>query len=193
MFERFTENAKSVVVEAQYLALELESRHIGALYLLYGCAEVREETAGRPLHDLGITGASIRRLLPREEEQAAGSVDPDALRAIGIDYEAVRAAVEQNFGPGALAASPDRRVPPGPRNRVPPGPRKLPFTPEAKRSIELTRQVATELHAERIVPGHLLLGLLRLDNEGVVEAIEQSGTTVTALSAAVLTRLSAAA
>jgi hypothetical protein len=38
-----------------------------------------------------------------------------------------------------------------------------------------------------------LLGLLRLDNEDVVAAIEQSGTTVAALSAAVLTRLSAAA
>jgi len=185
MFERFTENARTVLVEAQDVAVELSSRYIGAGHLLYGCAEVREETAGRPLHDLGITGASMRRLLPREEERAADSVDPDALRAIGIDYEAVRASVEQNFGPGALDVAPDRRVPGGGR--------KPPFTPDAKRSLELALRVAIELHAERIVPGHLLLGLLRLDNELVVAAIEQSGTSVAALSAAVLTRLSAAA
>jgi ATP-dependent Clp protease ATP-binding subunit ClpA len=122
---------------------------------------------------------------PGEEEQATGSIDPDALHAIGIDYEAVRARVEQNFGPGALDAAPDRRVPPGPR--------KPPFTLEAKRSLELALRVAVELHSEQIVPGHLLLGLLRLDSELVVPAIEQSGTTVATLSATVLTRLSAAA
>jgi ATP-dependent Clp protease ATP-binding subunit ClpA len=185
MFERFTESARAVLVEAQDVAVELGSRHIDACHLLYGCAEVRDETAGRPLRDLGVTGVSIRRRLPRAEEQAAGSVDPEALRAIGVDYEAVRAAVEQNFGPGSLEAAPDRRVSAGSR--------RPPFTPEAKRSLELALRVAIELRAKRIAPGHLLLGLLRLDDEDVVAAIERSGTTVAALSAAVLTRLSAAA
>lgn len=112
-------------------------------------------------------------------------VDLDTLRAIGIDYEAVRTMVEQNFGIGALEAAPDRRVPAGPR--------KPPFTPEAKRSLALTLRVAIELHADRIAPGHLLLGLLRLDDEHVVAAIQQSGTTVATLSATILMRLSAAA
>jgi hypothetical protein len=44
-----------------------------------------------------------------------------------------------------------------------------------------------------MTPGHLLLGLLRLDNEFVSSTIEQSGTTAAALSAAVLSRLAAAA
>jgi len=185
MFERFSEEAKAVLVEAQDLAMELGSGYIDACHLLYGCAEVREETAGRPMRDLGVMGASIRRLLPRASERAEGSVDPEALRAVGIDYEAVRAAVEQNFGPGALEAAPDRRGPARPR--------KPRFTPQAKRSLQLALRVAVELRARRIVPGHLLLGLLRLDDENVVQAVEQSGTTVAALSAAVLTRLSAAA
>jgi ATP-dependent Clp protease ATP-binding subunit ClpA len=185
MFERYSNEAKRVLVKAQDLAVELGSRYIGARHLLYGCAEVEEDTAGQPLRDLGITGATIRQLLPREEETAVGSVDSDALRAIGIDYDAVRATVEQNFGPGALEAAPDRRAAAGPR--------KPPFTPEAKRSLELALRVAIELHAERIVPGHLVLGLLRLDNERIVAAVEQSGTTIPAVSAAVLTRLAAAA
>ena len=186
MFERFTSEAKHVLVEAQDLSMELGSRYIGADHLLYGCAKAQEDTAGQPLRQLGITGASIRRLLPREErEHPASAVDPGALQAIGIDYEAVRSTVEQNFGPGALDAAPDRRVASGPG--------RPPYSPEAKRSLELALRVAIELHAKQIAPGHLLLGLLRLDDEQVVGAVEQSGSTVVALSAAVLTRLSAAA
>jgi ATP-dependent Clp protease ATP-binding subunit ClpA len=186
MFERFTEPSKAVLVEAQDLAVEMGSRYIGVGHLLYGCAEGREETAGQPLGDCGITAATIRRLLPHTTEQPAGQADPEALRAIGIDYEGVRAAVEATFGEGALENAPDRRVP-ATRTRRPP------FTPNAKRSLELALRAAQELHQHHIVPGHLLLGLLRLDNEFVSNIVEQSGTSVATLSAAVLTRLAAAA
>jgi ATP-dependent Clp protease ATP-binding subunit ClpA len=186
MFERFTESSKAVLVEAQDLAVELGSGYISVGHLLYGCAEGREETAGQPLRDCGITTASIRQLLPHTPEQPAAPADPEALSAIGIDYEGVRAAVEASFGPGALDNAPDRRVPPS-RTRRPP------FTPNAKRSLELALRAAQELHQHHIVPGHLLLGLLRLDNDFVSQIVEESGTTVAALSGAVLTRLAAAA
>jgi ATP-dependent Clp protease ATP-binding subunit ClpA len=186
MFERFSEPSKAVLVEAQDLAVELGSPYISVGHLLYGCAEGREETAGQPLHECGITTASIRRLLPHTAEHAAGHADPEALRAIGIDYEGVRAAVEETFGPGALENAPDRRV----STR---GNRRPLFTPNAKRSLELGLRAAQELHHHHLVPGHLLLGLLRLDNEFVSSIVEQSGTTVATLSAAVLTRLPAAA
>ena len=186
MFERFTDPSKAVLVEAQDLARELGSPYLDAGHLLYGCAEGREHTAGRPLHDAGITGLLIRRGLPRTVEPTPGQVDPDALRAIGIDYEGIQSAVEQTFGPGALQSAPDRRVLAG-------RPRKPGFTPDAKRSLELALRVAIELHHKHIEPGHLLLGLLRLDNEFVSSTIEQSQTNVAALSAAVLTRLTAAA
>lgn len=186
MFERFTEGSRAVLVEAQGLALELGSPYLGAGHLLYGCAEGREETAGRPLNDCGITGASIRRSLPRAKERPAGEIDLDALSAIGIDYEGIRAAVDETFGAGALEAAPDRRI------RTDRG-RKPPFTREAKQALELTLRVTQELHHHRITPGHLLLGLLRLDNEFVSHTVEGAGTTVASLSAAVLTRVAAAA
>jgi ATP-dependent Clp protease ATP-binding subunit ClpA len=186
MFERFTEPSKAVLVEAQDLAVELGSRYISVGHLLHGCAEGREETAGQPLHECGITAASIRRLLPHTTEQRAGQADTEALSAIGIDYEGVRAAVEATFGAGALENAPDRRVPVA-RTRRPS------FTPNAKRSLELALRAAQELHHHHIVPGHLLLGLLRLDNEFVSNIVDQSGTTVATLSAAVLTRLAAVA
>ncbi len=186
MFEHFTEGARAVLVEAQDVAVELGATHLGVGHLLYGCAEAREETAGRPLRDSGITATSIRKLLPRAEEQPAARVDPQALHAIGIDYDGVRAAVEETFGPGSLEAAPDRRVAPG-RNRKPP------FTPEAKQALELTLRVARELHHKRITPGHLLLGLLRLDDDFVVKVVEQSGSTTAGLSSAILASVSTVA
>jgi ATP-dependent Clp protease ATP-binding subunit ClpA len=184
MFERFTEGSRAVLVEARDLALELETGYIGVGHVLYGCAEGRDETAGRPLRDCGITGTSIRSRIPHASRQPpAAPIDPEALRAIGIDYEGVRAAVEQSFGPGALEAAPDRRV-------TTDKPRRPPFTPEAKRSLELALRVAVELHHDRMLPGHLLLGLLRLDDEFVSSSVEDSGATVAALSAAVLAQIS---
>jgi len=49
--------------------------------------------------------------------------------------------------------------------------------------------VALELHHKSIMPGHILLALLRLDSEFVSNVIESADTTVAALSASVLTRL----
>jgi hypothetical protein len=89
------------------------------------------------------------------------------------------------FGAGALESAPDRRFPAGcgrPR-----------FTPEAKRALEQSLRVAVELHHRRIRPGHLLLGLLRLDDPVVSAVLDRAGTDVATLSADVLARLAAAA
>ena len=191
MFERFTDPSRAVLVEARNIAVELDSWCIDVGHILYGCAKGREETAGQPLHDCGVSASFIRSRLPRsgaQEErttQPAEHVDPEALRAIGIDYDGVQAAVEATFGRGALEHAPDRRV--SVRGRKPH------FTTDAKRSLQQALRVAIELHHDRMTPGHLLLGLLRLDNEFVSSTIEQSGTTAAALSAAVLSHLAAAA
>ena len=65
------------------------------------------------------------------------------------------------------------------------------FTPNAKHALELALRAAQELHHQQVLPGHLLVGLLRLDNDFVSSLIEESGTTIAALSAAVLTTLAA--
>ncbi|HEY6748525.1 MAG TPA: Clp protease N-terminal domain-containing protein [Mycobacteriales bacterium] len=185
MFERFTEAARGVVVEAESLATELGSGAITPVHLLYGCAEVRDETSARPLRDAGLTGTVIRAALPRAPRPAE-QIDPDALRAIGVDYDGIRAATEQTFGPGSLDGAPDRRSPAG-------RPRRPRFTPEAKRSLEQALRVAVELHHRRIQAGHLLLGVLRVDDEDVTRLLRDTGSDVAALSALVMTSLSEAA
>lgn len=185
MFERMTQGAKAALVEAQDLAVELDSRTIEVGHLLYGLAEGREETAGKPLRDSGITGVAVRALLPRGEHERPGTIDPESLESIGIDYEGVRSAVEATFGPGALDAAPDRRVSPSASGR----PR---FSPDAKRTIEQSLRVALELHQKTIKPGHVLLGLLRLNDEFVTSVLAKSQANVAALSASVLNELSLA-
>lgn len=182
MFERFTPEAKAVLVEAQDAAIDFGSTYITPAHLLYGCAQCRESTAGEPLRDFGITGESILKVVPRSEESREPEVDPEALRAIGIDYDRVKSAVDKTFGEGALEASPDRRVRTG-------SGRRPPFTAEAKRSLEMSLRVALELHDRRIRPGHLLLALLRLDDQSISRVVEQQGASVAGLSATVLQRL----
>jgi len=184
MFERFTTDAREVVVAAHDLARELGSPQIGTGHLLYGCAEQGDLATARPLRDYGVTPALIRRLLPGTGEGAPGEIDADSLRAIGIDYDVVQAAVAETFGPGALESAPDRRRPAGRRPR-------LRFSPAARESLRLAHGIAArELHHSALMPGHLLLGLLRLDDEFVLGVLDQAGTTVGELSAAVLTELS---
>jgi ATP-dependent Clp protease ATP-binding subunit ClpA len=184
MFERFTTEAKAVLVEAQDAAIDYGSTYITPAHLLYGCAKGRESTAGEPLHDCGITGESVISVLPRDVKFSEPDIDPDALRAIGIDYERVRHAVDETFGEGALASSPDRRA------RATAG-RRPPFTVDAKRSLEQSLRVAVELHDRNIRPGHLLLGLLRMNDETISRVVEEQGVSVASLSATVLQRLDA--
>ncbi|WP_327139030.1 Clp protease N-terminal domain-containing protein [Nocardia sp. NBC_01327] len=185
MFELFTEPSRAILVEAQDLAQELGSSEIGVGHLLYGCAEVRTETAA-VLRDAGVTSAIIRTLLPRPSPQTAGGIDPEALRAVGIDYEQVRAAAEETFGVGALDSAPDRRASSAPGRRPP-------FTDAAKLALELSLRVSIELHHRRVDPTHLVLALLRLDDELVSQVLDKAGATPAALSSAILILLTDAA
>jgi ATP-dependent Clp protease ATP-binding subunit ClpC len=71
-----------------------------------------------------------------------------ALTGLGIDYDAVRARVEQTMGRGTE-----------------PTPGHIPFTPTSKRALELSLDESVRLGHGHIGPEHLLLGLVRDQNE----------------------------
>lgn len=179
MFERLNESARSAIVEAEQIALELRSSTIDVGHLFYGLAHTREDTAGKPLHDSGITPSVVRHLLPHREAPDSETIDADSLRALGIDFDGVRSAVEKTFGSGALDSAADRRGGAAPSRRPH-------FTVEAKKALEQSLRVALELHEKTIVPGHLLLALLRLDDDFVSEVVARSTTNVAGLSSMVL-------
>src|SRR4051812_42756354 len=100
MFERFTDRARTVVRLAKSEADALGHPMIGTEHLVLALLQEDGGIARTVLGHAGVEHSEVR------EAVAAGD-DAAALRSIGIDLDAVRASVEQSFGPGA----PDRAEP----------------------------------------------------------------------------------
>ena len=151
MFERFTAEARSVVVSAQRDARELDQPSIGTAVLLLGVAEERATAGGRVLLELGIGENDIRDDIRRAaaRERAFSDEDEDALRSVGIDLDEVRRSVEEAFGAGALDRGGAARA------------GHIPFTRGAKKALELSLREALALGHKHIGTEHLLLGLVR--------------------------------
>src|SRR3712207_4858754 len=99
MFERFTSEAREVVVGAQREARTLRSRRVGTEHLLLGLLAQPGTTSARVLSRHGIT----RQVVVETVQGLVGDdLDADALTTLGIDLGAVRERVEEAFGPGAL-------------------------------------------------------------------------------------------
>ena len=168
MFERFTKQAQLVVVEAQGVARELNHTQIDTNHLLLAIMGDPEQPAARALLEAGIDRDRLRA----EVAKAHGNLGPDdaeALAALGIDLDAVREKVEEAFGPGALDKG-------GPRRRG----GHIPFSKEAKKTLELSLREAIRLKDRSIGTEHILLGILRAEGEGHA-ALRALGVDVAAL------------
>jgi hypothetical protein len=101
-----------------------------------------------------------------------------ALKAIGIDLNAVRRAIEENFGPGALqlplTTPPKRRGLlrrfGGSGQQTRPIRGHIPFSPRSKKVLELSLREALRLKHNFIAPEHIVLGILR-DGQGLAARI----------------------
>ncbi len=123
MFERFSDQARRVVVQAQEEARLLSHNYIGTEHLLLGLLREPDSTAAR------------------------------ALDSLGVSLDEARAQTEEIIGRG-------RRQPSG----------HIPFTPRAKKVLELSLPEARRLGQPTIDTEHLLLGLLR-EGEGVAAQV----------------------
>jgi ATP-dependent Clp protease ATP-binding subunit ClpA len=162
MFERFTDRARGATVAAQVAARRLGHGHIGTEHLLLGLLE-GDGIAAQVLGGLGVTPAAVEREIQAEVGRGPlGPGDAEALGAIGIDLEEVRRRMEASFGPGALHWHPDPHCRAG---RPRPG-GHIPFTPRAKKVLELSLREALALKHKYIGTEHILLGLVR-EGEGL--------------------------
>lgn len=131
MFERFAPEARTAVVHAQEHARRLGHTYIGCEHLLLAVVST-DQPASAVLREHGVTPEHVEREIVRQVGLGAGSrlfgtLNRDALASIGIDLDAVRARIEESFGPEALTRA-DRAVHLGagpsrlhPRRMVPPG------------------------------------------------------------------------
>jgi ATP-dependent Clp protease ATP-binding subunit ClpA len=156
MFERFTQEARDVTIGASVQAHELKDPEINTGHLLLSLL-AQEDTVARKV--LATLGKDVDQLREEADRARAGTrldePDADALAAIGIDLGAIREQAEAAFGPGALDRA-DKQ-----KRRRGPFANHLPFTPEAKKVLELALREALNLGDRHIGSEHVLLGLVR--------------------------------
>jgi ATP-dependent Clp protease ATP-binding subunit ClpA len=216
MFERFTGGARAVVVQAQDHARRLGHGYIGCEHLLLAAAS-SSEPAGAALREHGVTPEGVEAEIVRLVGlgQAAGlfsALDRDALASIGIDIDAVEAQIEAAFGPDALTRArpgacrgsrPARKRPlarlrrsrgPGHGRGTTAGERPagpgghIPFTPRAKKSLELSLREARARQDGYIGVEHLTLALVGMNAGAVPPILSALGTTQATLRSAILDR-----
>ena len=178
MFERFTAAARGVVVGAQQEARELGHPQIGTEHVLIALVADADAPVARLLAaddlDAAAARAAVQRHVASPEPDLsfteADAEDAAALLAIGIDLNAVRAAIEESFGAGSLRLpkkAPKRK---GLFGRFYATGGHLAFSPRAKKLLELSLREALRLGHNYIAPEHIMLGLLR-EGQGLAAQI----------------------
>jgi ATP-dependent Clp protease ATP-binding subunit ClpA len=156
MFERFTKDAKAIVLAAiRMAAAEGGSGKVGPDELLLAVLATGGSGA-RVLAGFGVT-EEVLRAGTTPASRTAGLTDEDiaALKAVGIDTDEVFRRIEQTFGAQALddqgsAGRPRRR---GRLGGV--------MNAEGRKVIELSLREAVALRHRAITSAHILLALLR--------------------------------
>jgi ATP-dependent Clp protease ATP-binding subunit ClpC len=124
MFERFTDRARRVIVDAQNEARSLGHNYIGPEHILLGLVNEGD------------------------------GVGAKALEAMQISTDAIRGRIEEITG----------------RGQAPPGTGHIPFTPRAKKVLELSLREALQLSHNYIGTEHILLGLIH-EGDGVAAQV----------------------
>lgn len=198
MFERFTADARTVVVTAQGEARHLGHNFIGTEHTLLGLLAIEDGAVARALAADGVDvefvrGDIVRRVGPHPPDVSFAEIeqeDAEALKAIGIDLAEVRKAIEATFGEGALRIprenAPKKR---GLFGRSYAGGGHIPFTNRNKKVLELSLREALRLNQKFIAPEHIMLGLLREGQGLAVRILAEKGVDLGRLRTEMTTAL----
>lgn len=167
MFERFTRDARSVVMAALGEAERRGDRHVGTEHLLLGLIASPDAVASTVVTDHDLDLHRARRTLSEADEAA--------LAAVGVDVDGL--------------PRPDRPIPRRGR-RMP----RSPFTDGAKQTLEAALREALGHSHRHIGPEHVLLALCaRTSPDPGVALLTALGASPTAVRASVEQHLDAAA
>lgn len=231
MFERFSADARTVVIHAQQHARRLGHRYIGCDHLLLALVAT-DTPAGGVLREHGITPERVEEQVVRSSGLGAAAalfadLDRDALAGIGIDLDAVRARIEASMpleslaragqavqcGPhraggrlrllrrrrrrrraerGRAEPTEARTTPPPATGRYrapgPPPDGHLPFTPGAKRVLEMSVREAAVRRDRHLGVEHIALSLLATAGGPVPPILNALATSPAQLRAAIVDR-----
>ncbi len=180
MFERFTHEARQIVIGAQQHAAEFKHPFIGTEHLLLAMTE-GPGVAAAILRDNGFDAGRVAAAIAGMAGRGApllDAKDAEALRSVGIDLDAVMARIEETFGAEALQAQP-----PAGRGWLHRGHRHGRLSPQAKKVLEFSLRETVRLKQEEIGSGQLLLGLLREGSGLAAKILRDGGADAVALRA----------
>ncbi|WP_149829333.1 Clp protease N-terminal domain-containing protein [Streptomyces tailanensis] len=153
MFERFTKDARAVVLGAVEHAEGAGSRTVDAEHLLLALLDRRGSRGSFALSALGLTdhSESVRRALDDVRRRAGLSrAEAEALAGLGIDVSEIVSRVEEAHGVGAMSGDwKDKRWWTGHRS----------FSRPAKDILEKSLRIAVARRDRHIGDEHLLLAL----------------------------------
>lgn len=182
MFERFTEDARSVVTGAVEQARVWGHDSVGTQHLLLGLLSPGAGAAYRVLHDAGLEPDRVLEVVRRRIPSEGSMTDEDAesLRSVGIDLDVVLERLAESFGADAVPQSQRRR-------------RRPRFSPPAKKTLQLALREAIWLKSRAIGSEHILLGLLRCEDSEINAVLAEVAITSDDLRKATLLTISRAA
>ncbi|PWW64104.1 Clp protease N-terminal domain-containing protein [Actinokineospora spheciospongiae] len=153
MFERFSKAARNAVRDGVQIAGRDHAARVEAEHLLLGIL-AQDRTPGTDiLVRHAVTTAAAREAIDVARRRGGlSTADAEALTGLGIDVDAVVAAVEHSHGEGALAAAGRRGRSFGWR---------VPLSPECKRVLQRCLVEVVERGENTIGDEHLLLAILR--------------------------------
>jgi ATP-dependent Clp protease ATP-binding subunit ClpA len=166
MFELFTDEARTALVEAQAEAHERSDTALGCEHVLLGLLRQGTGLAARILAEFAVTTDAARAAVDELYGPPPAVPPGEALAAIGIDLERVNARLTETFGAAATAPAP------------------TPYDAEARDALAAAldeaggRDVGTE---------HVLAGVLGRSDGRAVKLLEHLGVDVAALATRVRT------
>jgi ATP-dependent Clp protease ATP-binding subunit ClpA len=212
MFERFTDDARSAVAQAQDHARRLGHSWIGCEHLLLALVS-GSSPAAVALRAQHVTPEGVEEQIVRLLGfGGAPGLDRDALAAIGIDLDQVSAAIEATFGKDALTRAGvrtahahrkyfrlRRRRASCRRGRPAVRPQRtegsgsaltghLPFTARAKKVLECSLRESQARHDGYLGAEHLALALVGIRDGIVPRILYALGTSPAALISAITDR-----
>jgi ATP-dependent Clp protease ATP-binding subunit ClpA len=160
MFERFTRNARTVVLGGHEAARRAGATEVLPAHLFAALVEADGILAVHVLEDLGVSRTDLRQVvrdLTGQRQSGLSAEDAEALRVLGIDLDEVIRRIDHDLG-GIPDAAETRHTRPR-------------FSKAAKKVLELSLREAIRLGDGFIGTEHVLLGLIRAGDPVVLRTL----------------------